>query len=413
MDQVRVAVDGPAPRTRPRNRRALILQATAALLAERGYDSVGMSEIAQAVAVRPSAIYGHFAGKQDLLYATILAEFAPAQALVADLSGGGLDPVLRGLAGFSLDHRGLGVLWQRESRHLNDPQRADLRDHIRDTVTALAGLLREQRGELAVEQAELLVQCTLSVLLSSAQHRLVLPRPEHDLLMTDLCRAVLAVHPPVLPQRPPDQAARPSLPLQSRRESLLEAATSMFAARGYTTTSLDDIGAAAGIAGPSVYNHFSSKADLLTTAVTRAIGGLRIDLSRVLRSCTDPGVALVALAGAYRAFAFAHSALIDVIAAEAASLPQEQQLETRQAIREYLGEWVHLLRVSAGLPDVPARIRVMAALSMINDVARTPHLRIVAGMDDILDAAAAGLLMVGPQSAAEHSQPRPVTDDGS
>jgi AcrR family transcriptional regulator len=412
MNEVRPGA-GPAPRTRPRNRRALILQAAAPLLAERGYDRVGMSEIAQAVAVRPAAIYGHFAGKQDLLYATILAEFAPGQALIADLSGSGLDAVLRGLAGFSLDHRGLGVLWQRESRHLNDSQRADLRDHIRDTVTVLAGLLREQRGELAVEQAELLVQCMLSVLLSSGQHRLTLPRPEHDLLMADLGRAVLAVHPPVLPQRPPGQAARPVLPLQSRRESLLEAATSMFAARGYATTNIDDIGAAVGIAGPSVYNHFSSKADLLATAVTRVIGGLRMDLSRVLRSCSDQDVALVALADAYRDFAFAHSTLIDVVVAEAASLPQEQQRETRQAVREYLGEWVHLVRATAGVPDVPARIRVMAVLSMINDVARTPHLRMLAGIDDILDAAAAGLLLVAVPTAAECGQPRPVTDDGS
>jgi AcrR family transcriptional regulator len=233
----------------------------------------------------------------------------------------------------------------------------------------------------------------LSVLLSSGQHRLVLPRPEYDLLMADLCRAVLAAHPPVMAGRPPGESARPVLPLQSRRESLLDAATSLFAARGYAVTSIDDIGAAAGIAGPSVYNHFASKADLLETAVARAIGGLRIDLSRVLGSCTDAGAALAVLSRAYLTFAFAHSALIDVVVAEAASLPAEQQRRTRQAVREYVGEWAHLLRVTAGVPDTPARIRVMAALSMINDVARTRHLRVVAGIDDILEAAAAGLLM--------------------
>jgi AcrR family transcriptional regulator len=403
MNPIRATADGPAPRTRPRNRRALILAAAAALFAEHGYERVGMSEIAEAVAVRPSAIYSHFAGKQDLLYNTILAEFAPARALIAHLGADGLDPVLRGLAGFSLDHRGLGVLWQRESRHLDDSQRTDLRDHIRDTVATLAELLRDQRAGLAPEHAEMLVQCMLSVLLSSGQHRLLLPRPEYDHLMADLCRAVLAVHPPVMAGRPPSEGERPVLPLQSRRETLLQAATSLFAKRGYATTSVDDIGAAAGIAGPSVYNHFVSKADLLATAVARAIGGLRIDLSRVLGSCTDAGAALVALSRAYRAFAFAHSALIDVLVAEAPSLPEEQQRRTRQAIREYVGEWAHLLRATAGVPDVPARIRVIAALSMINDVARTPHLRAVAGIDDILEAAAAGLLMVthqGPEALA-------------
>jgi AcrR family transcriptional regulator len=394
MNPVQAATGRPAPRTRPRNRRALILAAAAALFAERGYERVGMSEIAEAVAVRPSAIYGHFAGKQDLLYRAILAEFAPARELIADLGAGGLEPVLGGLARFSLDHRGLGVLWQGESRHLDDTQRADLRDHIRDTVAVLAGLLRDQRADLASGVAELLVQCMLSVLLSSGQHRLVLPRPQYDQLMTKLGRAVLAIDPPAMTGRPASEDARPMLALQSRRESLLQAATALFAERGYTTTSVDDIGAAAGIAGPSVYNHFASKADLLATAVARAIGGLSIDLSRVLGSCPNAGAALVALSRAYRTFAFAHSALIDVLVAEASSLPEEQQRSTRQAIREYVGEWAHLVRVTAGGPDVAARIQVIAVLSMINDVARTPHLRVVAGIDDILDAAAAGLLMV-------------------
>jgi AcrR family transcriptional regulator len=407
MNRIRATAARPEPRTRPRNRRTLILEAAAVLFAEHGYERVGMAEIAETVAVRPSAIYGHFGGKQDLLYNTILAEFAPARALIAGGRGEGLDSVLRGLAGFSLDHRGLGVLWQRESRHLDDGQRTELREHIRGTVATLAELLRDERAGLTAEHAELLVQCMLSVLLSSGQHRLVLPRPEYDLLMADLCRAVLAVRQPVgAAGRPPGESVRSVLPLQSRRESLLDAATSLFAARGYAETSIDDIGAAAGIAGPSVYNHFASKADLLETAVARAIGGLRIDLSRVLGSCTDAGAALTVLSRAYLNFAFAHSALIDVVVAEAASLPAEQRRGTRQAVREYVGEWAHLLRATTGVQDTPARIRVMAALSMINDVARTPHLRVVAGIDDILEAAAAGLLVVTRQS-------RPAKDDGA
>jgi AcrR family transcriptional regulator len=408
MNRIRATAARPEPRTRPRNRRALILEAAAALFAEHGYERVGMAEIAEAVAVRPSAIYGHFGGKQDLLFNSILAEFAPARTLIASGRGEGLDSVLRGLAGFSLDHRGLGVLWQRESRHLDDGQRTELREHIRGTVATLAELLRDERAGLTAEHAELLVQCMLSVLLSSGQHRRVLPRPEYDLLMTDLCRAVLAVRQPVRVGvgGPPGEGVHSVLPLQSRRESLLDAATALFAARGYAETSIDDIGAAAGIAGPSVYNHFESKASLLETAVARAIGGLRIDLSRVLGSSTDAGAALAMLSRAYLTFAFAHSALIDVVVAEAASLPAEQQRGTRQAVREYVGEWAHLLRATTGVQDTPARIRVMAALSMINDVARTPHLRVVPGIDDILEAAAAGLLMVTDQS-------RPTNDDGA
>jgi AcrR family transcriptional regulator len=43
----------------------------------------------------------------------------------------------------------------------------------------------------------------------------------------------------------------------------------MFAVRGFTSVSLDDIGAAVGIAGASIYNHFGSKLELLETAFDR------------------------------------------------------------------------------------------------------------------------------------------------
>jgi AcrR family transcriptional regulator len=57
----------PARRTRPPNRRELILAAATELFAVRGYEYVGLSEIAEEVAVQPSALYRHFAGQGQLL----------------------------------------------------------------------------------------------------------------------------------------------------------------------------------------------------------------------------------------------------------------------------------------------------------------------------------------------------------
>jgi AcrR family transcriptional regulator len=54
-------------RTRPANRRELILSAATDLFATRGSEYVGMSEIAEAVSVRPSALCRHFSGKEQLL----------------------------------------------------------------------------------------------------------------------------------------------------------------------------------------------------------------------------------------------------------------------------------------------------------------------------------------------------------
>src|SRR5207249_4269750 len=70
----------------------------------------------------------------------------------------------------------------------------------------------------------------------------------------------------------------------SRREVVLAAATELFAQRGYASVRMEDVGAAAGIAGPSVYEHFAGKADLLMATLTRGAEWLQLGMSRALAS---------------------------------------------------------------------------------------------------------------------------------
>ncbi len=70
--------------------------------------------------------------------------------------------------------------------------------------------------------------------------------------------------------------AKPRRPKPATRaDEILDAATDLFAERGYAEVSIDDIGAAVGIAGPSVYNHFASKQDILIDAMARGHAQLR------------------------------------------------------------------------------------------------------------------------------------------
>jgi AcrR family transcriptional regulator len=55
---------------------------------------------------------------------------------------------------------------------------------------------------------------------------------------------------------------RRRLKAAERRERILRAAEQAFAARGYHSTSMDDIATAAGITKPVLYDHFASKHDL-------------------------------------------------------------------------------------------------------------------------------------------------------
>ncbi|MGZ4558245.1 MAG: TetR/AcrR family transcriptional regulator, partial [Mycobacteriaceae bacterium] len=48
-----------------------------------------------------------------------------------------------------------------------------------------------------------------------------------------------------------------------RREQLLDVAAGLMAERGFHGVSINDLGAAAGVSGPAVYRHFSSKQAIL------------------------------------------------------------------------------------------------------------------------------------------------------
>ncbi|GIJ81142.1 regulatory protein, tetR family [Micromonospora phaseoli] len=75
---------------------------------------------------------------------------------------------------------------------------------------------------------------------------------------------------------------KPTRPYRSRvreesarrtRQAVVTAATELFVARGYTATSLADVAAAAGVARPTVFAAFGSKAALLRQVLDEALAG--------------------------------------------------------------------------------------------------------------------------------------------
>src|SRR5262245_35612145 len=65
-----------------------------------------------------------------------------------------------------------------------------------------------------------------------------------------------------------------------RQEHLLDVATEVFAARGYSATRVDDIVEAAGISRRTLYEHFPSVEAILTEVYDRAV---RISFSLILQ----------------------------------------------------------------------------------------------------------------------------------
>ena len=144
-----------------------------------------------------------------------------------------------------------------------------------------------------------------------------------------------------------------------RRERLLEAAADLFAARGFHEVGIDDIGAAAGITGPGVYRHFTSKQALLESLCDRTMDRMlglaqgSADLERLV----DLHVDLVV----------SERALIGVWVREQRALADDVRGSLRRRMRDYELIWRRAL--SPRRPDLESpelALTVGSALAMLN-----------------------------------------------
>jgi len=367
--------------TRPHNRRELILAAAAELFAKHGYAKVGMGDLADAVGIAPSALYRHFAGKQDVLAKVLAAGLAPVQELVLGLDLANPAAAAAQLASCALDQRHLGLMWQREARELAPEAYQPLRDVIHEIGRGLADYVRSVRPGVCGPTADLLAWSILAVLTSPSFHHLDLPRPAYEELLAELVAAVIDTELPAPPEPVAPATASPGLgpagvlTPASRREELLIQAMRMFAERGYTQVGIEDIASAVGIAGPSVYNHWPAKLDLLITALRRAAAALAMEVATVYRQATGPADALHRLLRSYVSLSHTHPEIFGLLITDIDHLPDDERHAIRRAQHEHVTEWAHLLRLDQpNLDPVAARIRVHAVLSVAHDTARTAHL---------------------------------------
>lgn len=165
----------------------------------------------------------------------------------------------------------------------------------------------------------------------------------------------------------------PSAPTLSRREQLLEAAAHLFADRGFHGVGIDDIGAAAGISGPGVYRHFSSKSALLEALCDRAMSRM-LDGARSIsgRHGDDPHAALEALVDLHVRFAVQERALIGVWVREARALSDDVRRSLRRRMRAYEQPWQDVVgRLREDLEPAEVAVVTGSTLAMLNGTAFT------------------------------------------
>jgi AcrR family transcriptional regulator len=367
-----------ARKTRPANRRQQILAAAAELFGTRGYEYVGMSDIADAVRVRPSALYRHFAGKESLLNQILDQSVAELEAVLAasDLTTAA---GLRELTCYAVESRHVAALLQRDLPHLSEASRRQVRARLRRVGVLVAERISAARPEVTTHAADLLAQAVLAVLQSPAFYPLQRREEVSGELAVLVERVVSASVPAPFGGMRVAETGSGLLPV-SRREALLARAIALFAERTYAGVRVEDVAASLDIAGPSVYNHFASKSDILVTALERGAAYLAVQAADTLATATSPAAALREFLSGYGRFGLAHPALIDLMMSETRSLPEPARGAVLEAERNYVAELVHLLRqVHPDLTQAAARVQVQAALMIANDVARTARLRTLAG----------------------------------
>ena len=156
---------------------------------------------------------------------------------------------------------------------------------------------------------------------------------------------------PVVPKRKPG----------ARKAEILDVASELFHKSGFHGVGMDDIGEAAGVTGPALYFHFSSKTALLAAIMERLADELG-EAARVTAEAKSPADALRMLVDHHVEFALRQRALIAVWIRDERSLPVADQRQLREQQRDYVARWVEAL--SAYNPD----LEQAEALSIVHGV---------------------------------------------
>jgi AcrR family transcriptional regulator len=149
------------------------------------------------------------------------------------------------------------------------------------------------------------------------------------------------------------------------RARLLRSALSLFRERGYHGAGTNEIGAAAGMTGPSIYRHFATKDDLLVAAVLEGADQLGVGAVAALHE-SDPKRSLTMLCTSFVEVGLDDPELLCVYFYESRHMPDEARVSLDASANRYLSHYQRL--VAQLLPDVSdeeIHIRILAAWHMV------------------------------------------------
>jgi AcrR family transcriptional regulator len=141
----------------------------------------------------------------------------------------------------------------------------------------------------------------------------------------------------------------------------LRSALSLFRERGYHGAGTNEIGAAAGMTGPSIYRHFATKDDLLVAAVLEGADQLAVGAAAALHE-SDTARALTMLCTSFVEVGLENPELLCVYFYESRHLPDEAKTSLDASANRYLAHYQRLVaELLPGVSDEEILIRILAA----------------------------------------------------
>lgn len=156
----------------------------------------------------------------------------------------------------------------------------------------------------------------------------------------------------------------------ARKAEILDVAGHLFHRSGFHNVGMDDIGEAAGVTGPALYFHFSSKTALLAAVMERLADELLDTRDKVVAEAKGPAEVLQRLVAHHVDFALNERELIAVWIRDERSLPPPDQRRLRERQRAYVNRWVEALReYNPGLEPTEALSIVHGVFNFIASIA--------------------------------------------
>ncbi len=162
--------------------------------------------------------------------------------------------------------------------------------------------------------------------------------------------------------RSPEAPARRGRP--SRRAEIFASALRLFRERGFHATSINDIGADAGVAGTAIYSHFATKQEVLAEAIREGARRIKAGMARALEDGEqDPEAALEKLVRTYVGVVLDNADMNACYVLEARSLGAEVRQPMLRSERALRDVWQRqLMAVRPELSREQARTMVQMAI---------------------------------------------------